>query len=186
MKILAAVTFCLILLSCSQDKKGNEPSIESTEVKTADQPPIEIEFKTLANFELPIPDPTMAEREDIKFISEALPKEVSELNSKKVTIKGFMLPLEYTKEEKIKTFLLTPDQGACCFGKVPTLNGVIFCNAKTAYPDLRDSLLEITGILTTEPSYNKKDEAVYLYIMNIEAIKELKAMPPIQGPGLSF
>ena len=186
MKALTAVTFCLILFSCSQKKKGHESSIESTKIKTAEQTPIEIEFKTLANFDLPIPDPTMADRGDIKFISDALPKEVSELNNKKVTIKGFMLPLEYTKEERIKTFLLTPDQGACCFGKVPSLNGVIFCTSTTAYPDLRDTLLEVTGILTTEPSYNKKDEAVYLYIINIEAIKELKAMPPIQGPGLSF
>ena len=185
MRFFAAILLCLSLFSCSKESIETE-STHSISVQRVNAPAIEVDFKTLASFELPIADPVMADKEDLKFISEALPENVRQLNNKSVKIKGFMLPLEYTKEEKIITFLLMPDQGACCFGKIPPLNGVIFCRSKKAYPDLRDTLLELTGTLTTEPSYNEEDKAVYLYTMKIDSIKELKLMPPLSGPEFSF
>lgn len=185
MKFVAAVLISLMLFACDRDNSATSNPSEKNEQSAAHEPPVSIEFKLLSNFELPIADPVMAGQDDLKFIREALPKQVIDLNNKKVKIKGFMLPLVFTKEEKIITFLLTPNQAACCFGKVPALNEVIFCDSSKAYPDLRDTLLEITGIITTEPTFNEKDMAVYLYKLNIESIKELKAMPP-PGPGLSF
>ena len=183
---LAVPFLFLFLVSCNQEKDKALHSQENENTVNPAAKPVAVEFKTLSNFELPIPDPGLAEKQDIKFILEALPKDVLQLHNKKVTIQGFMMPLVFNKEERIVTFLLTQDQGACCFGKVPDLNDFIFCTSKTAYPDLRDVLLEVNGTLKTKPSFNGKDEAVYLYTMKIESIKELKVMPPFQRPGISF
>lgn len=184
MKIFFTVLTFLLLVSCSEN-------IEPREVKKTASPEqsreyLTVEFKKqLASFDLPLPDKTMADQEDLKFITEALPEEVQKMNKRKIIIKGFMIPLKFTKDEKIESFLLAPDQGACCFGKSPELNEVIYCTSPIAYADLRDILLEVKGTLSTVPAYNETDKTVYLYQMKVESIKELKAMPP-PGPSLSF
>ncbi|MCM8527895.1 MAG: DUF3299 domain-containing protein [Lentisphaeraceae bacterium] len=187
MKMLITAVL-LLCISCAEKpdvqltKDAPEKSVSTQNQEEA----LAVDFKLLSNFELPIADPVMAEQEDIKFIRDALPKKVIDLNKKKVSIKGFMLPLQFNKEENIITFLLCIDKSACCFGKVPALNEVIYCRSTKGFPDMRDSVLEVTGILTTEPSYDKKDEAVYLYIMDVDSIEERSPFSPAAGSGLSF
>lgn len=163
-------------------------SISTSESSSAkiDKTIVSVDFKTLSNFELPIADPTMADQEDLKFISEDLPKEVSKLNNRKVQLKGFMIPIKFNKEEKIVSFSFTADQDACCQGKIPALNEIIYCTSETAYPDLRDTLLEVTGTFKIDPQLNESNGSMTLYTMSIDSIKELKLMPPVKGPDISF
>lgn len=185
MKTLLSVI--LLLVSCSEQKPYVEIQKEVKEsAKVLESSIASVDFKTLSNFELPIPDPAMADQKDLKFISEALPKAVSELNNRKIKIKGFMVPLKFNKEEKIISFSFTADQGACCQGKTPALNEIIYCISEKAYPDLRDTLLEINGTFEASAKINKTDNSISLYSMKIDSIKELKLMPPTKGPDISF
>lgn len=187
MKALSLLLIMFLLHSCSKQdlplqisKKIKKPT-EEIDSKTHS-----IDFKILSNFELPIPDPAMADQKDLKFISEALPEKVSTLNNQRIKIKGFMIPLKFDKDEKIISFSFTADQGACCQGKIPALNEVIYCTSDKPSPDLRDTLLEITGTFKATPQINKADQNIYLYSMKVHSIKELKLMPPTKGPDISF
>ena len=188
MKFTSLLIILFFLVSCDKPNEAvTGKTIEiNTVLKTPDILSEVLDFKQLTNFELPLPDQTMADQADLEFINEALPESVRKLNGKTFIIKGFMIPLQYTKDEKVASFLLAPDQGACCLGKAPALNGIIYCSTSTPYPDLRDILLEVKGKLSTTAEFNKTDNTVYVYKMKVDGIKELKLMPPPKGPGLSF
>ena len=54
---------------------------------------------------------------------EGMPKEVKELDGKKVMMVGFMLPID--EVENIKEFLLVQSLWACCYGQPPDINGIV-------------------------------------------------------------
>ncbi len=55
-----------------------------------------------------------------------IPRKVTRLDKKKVTLEGFMLPLDIDPEtNKVKAYYLLRDQQACCFGVAPKLNEIV-------------------------------------------------------------
>ena len=53
--------------------------------------------------------------------SESIPAAVRALDGTKVSIVGYMTPIDFDKDG-VKSFLLTNYPGGCCFGMVPRLN----------------------------------------------------------------
>ena len=54
-----------------------------------------------------------------------IPPRVKVMNKKKVTIEGFMFPVELDKKGGVKTFFLLKDQQMCCFGVAPQINDYV-------------------------------------------------------------
>lgn len=80
-----------------------------------------------------------------------IPPEAVELNGKKVFVKGYIHPGLPTKKN-IKTFVLVPDMGTCCFGGQPKLTDMIEVelegDLRTDYNMVRRKL---AGTLTVSP-----------------------------------
>ena len=146
----------------------------------------EVNFKLLTDFDLPLEDQKFAEETDLKSLREAMPAAVKRLNKKIIRIKGFMVPLALNEDNKVSSFLFAPDQYSCCFGRIPDLNGFIYCTSEKGLPNLKDINIELTGYFKSEPEYNVFDEAVYLYTMKAHDFKELSLKIPLKGKGPDF
>ena len=56
-----------------------------------------------------------------------VPQDVKDLQGKKVTVQGFMMPVDIDMDRKIiRTFVLVPHLMSCCFGGSPIMNMWIF------------------------------------------------------------
>ena len=148
--------------------------------------PLNVKFKLLTDYDLPLADQTIAEEQDLKELNNAIPPEVKKLNNKKIRIKGFMIPLALNEDNLISVFLFAPDQSSCCFGNIPNLNGFIYCTSKKGLPNLKDILLKVSGTFKSIPEFNVFEEAVYLYTMKVENYEEMSLKIPATSPGFDF
>ena len=146
----------------------------------------EVQFKTLTDFDLPLEDQKMADKQDLKELRESMPDGVKKLHNTKIRIKGFMVPVELNEKNLVSAFLFAPDQTSCCYGRVPDLNGFIYCTSEKGLPNLKDINIELTGHFKSMPEYNVFDEAVYLYQMKAESYKELSLKLPVNAPQFDF
>jgi len=69
------------------------------------------------------PDP--AKPDAPKPMSKQIPERIRNLNGKKVTVQGFMVPLEVRRNE-VKSFLLVRNQMVCCFGAASSFNEWVY------------------------------------------------------------
>jgi hypothetical protein len=87
---------------------------------------INVTFAFLGSYTYQYPDlHTKAEDGSPLPLPDQIPAKIKELNGKKVSIEGFMLPSEIEKG-KIKSFILLKDIMGCCFGMVPMMNEWVF------------------------------------------------------------
>lgn len=56
---------------------------------------------------------------------EGMPKAVQALDGSRVTLTGFMLPIDAVRD--MQEFLLVPSLWSCCYGVPPDLNGIVRC-----------------------------------------------------------
>lgn len=102
--------------SAAAAKAIADPSKDSLDLTFADissyvyQFPDDAEIKRLAE-----------EKDPAKKKTDRIPEKIWELEGKKVTMQGFMLPYEVV-EGKIKSFVLVKNQMACCYGVMPMMN----------------------------------------------------------------
>jgi len=54
-----------------------------------------------------------------------LPRNVRALNGHKISITGYIIPIDYEQHE-VKSFALVKDQMSCCFGVAPKMNHWIY------------------------------------------------------------
>jgi hypothetical protein len=161
MKFLLPILLAFGVTLVAQDKKS---------------PGVKVPFSLLKDFKLPIKDSTFAEKGELQALIKAMPKEVLKFDGKRVKISGFMVPLKLDKKNKVPLFLLAPDQTSCCYGAVPNLNGFIYCKSSKGFEYKNDIPIEVTGVITTRPFYDKKEECVLIYMMVPESIRVLKAL----------
>jgi hypothetical protein len=79
----------------------------------------EIEWRNIADWRYSPPDPRHPSHEKTE-----VPGDIQALGGKKVTITGFMQPLDLTREG-VKNFALVADQMGCCFAGMPRMNAWI-------------------------------------------------------------
>lgn len=88
--------------------------------------------------------PPAAEPKDGKP-KDQIPGYVRELNGKKISVAGFMLPTKF-KDGKVTEFLLMKDQSGCCFGAMPRINEwIIVKMTQGGIPPLMDIPLTLVG-----------------------------------------
>ena len=81
-----------------------------------------VSFEKLASFKFEIPDDQPGTNQVVNSKSEEqIPKEIKALDQRKVSLKGFMLPLK-VEGGLVTEMLITRDQSMCCYGTVPKIN----------------------------------------------------------------
>lgn len=129
----------------------------------------ELNFKNLAGFkyEYPYEQPKGKPWELKEQFNNRVPEHIRKLNGQNISIKGFMLPVE-TKKDRVLSFLLMPDQQACCFGRVPEPNEwlVVDMLPQNGAPILMDQLIEIDGQLEVE---EKWEDGFFVGIYHVDA-----------------
>jgi hypothetical protein len=110
-----------------------------------------LSFAYLSSYEYDVPDPfamkTLKE-EDLKKISDQIPDYIKKLNSKKVALSGFMVPIDVVNEG-VKTFILTYTQMMCCFGQMPWYNEWVYVEMPEGEPAgyHNDVPITVSGLL---------------------------------------
>ncbi len=83
--------------------------------------------------------------EDAAKLNAQIPDYVRELDAKKISVTGFMLPTKF-KDGKVTEFLLMKDQSGCCFGAMPRINEwIIVKMVQGGMPPLMDVPLTLIG-----------------------------------------
>ncbi len=80
-------------------------------------------FDKLASYNFEVPDdaPVTNQTATVEKADDQIPATVKAFNQKKVSIRGFMLPLK-VENGKVTEFLIMKDQSMCCYGATPKIN----------------------------------------------------------------
>ena len=139
-------------------------------------PPIEegsvfkpLAFRDLTNFEYLVDWETDGKDFDFAAYSKRVPSRLREKSGAKVAVEGFMLPTVVDENNKVKEFLLLPDQMSCCFGQAPEANGWVTVSSSDGVDVLMDRIIRVTGTLTVEERWDE-EFFVGLYHMDCKTI----------------
>ena len=164
--IYASLVIGFSSLLGAEDKKAAKPPFAESNPTNAVK---NLTFKNLAGFkyEYPYEEPKGKPWELKEQFDKRVPEHIRKLNGSNILLKGFMLPVE-TKKDRVTTFLLMPDQQACCFGRVPEPNEwvVVDMLPKDGGPILMDQLVEIDGQLEVQ---EKWEDGFFVGIYHVEA-----------------
>jgi hypothetical protein len=83
---------------------------------------LSVGFDELASYNFEVPEETSVTNQTatIDKTDRQIPLTVKAFNQKKVSIKGFMLPLK-VQDGSVTEFLIMKDQSMCCYGNVPKI-----------------------------------------------------------------
>lgn len=111
-------------------------------------------FDRLASYEYKAPDYDAAAKPDTPPPkSDQIPAKIKELDQRKVTVTGFMLPVKM-EAGLVKEFLLVKDAMMCCYGVMPKLNEwVIVKMAGKGVKPLMDVPIAMEGKLRVGEMY---------------------------------
>jgi hypothetical protein len=102
----------------------------------------------LGSFRYEYPDPTYLESEEDPSklkLKDQFPPNIKALHGKKISIMGYIMPIDVDEEWRVKTFTLVRDQMVCCFGNVPEINEWVYVRLKT--PQRADQLIDVPVIV---------------------------------------
>ena len=104
---------------------------------------------------------------------DKIPEPVMKLNGKKISLAGFMLPVDFD-EGKVNSFLLMNSRMACCFGVMPRINEFVFVKMPTGKTTkfMSDVPINVSGVLAIGEA-NLVDS---LYMMVADKIVKLENM----------
>lgn len=101
---------------------GATAAVDESETSNADEPEYKpVAFDKLASF-FYVPPPYYEMEAGTYELDGGLPASIKRLDGAKVEIVGYMLPLDYTREEGVRRFLLMRNQMMCCFGMPLQMN----------------------------------------------------------------
>lgn len=92
--------------------------------KTPDGQWWKVTFAALGSFKYEVPDPDELRKSatPTKPLKDQIPPKIKALDKQKALVLGFMVPIEITREGKVKSFAITQNQQFCCFGVPPAMN----------------------------------------------------------------
>jgi hypothetical protein len=82
---------------------------------------LKLGFETLSSYFYATPSMDNAQNPERKR-DKQIPSPVRNLNGKKVTVTGFMKPLDIDTSGGVKSFMLLKDTSVCCYGRLPRMN----------------------------------------------------------------
>ncbi|MCE7872817.1 DUF3299 domain-containing protein [bacterium CPR1] len=98
-----------------------------------------------------------------------LPESVTRYNGKKVSIDGFMVPVDMDKDG-VSSFVLVKDQMMCCYGATPALNEWVYVSLEKRAPVAMDQPITVYGDLQVGEDV-QDGEVISLYRMSGERIE---------------
>jgi hypothetical protein len=126
-------------------------------------------FRDLTNFEYLVEWEADGKDFDFSAYAKRVPSRLREKSGAKVAVEGFMIPTVVDENNKVKEFLLLPDQMSCCFGKSPEANGWMVVSSSDGVDVLMDRIIRVTGTLTVEERWDE-EFFVGLYHMDCKDI----------------
>ena len=155
---------------------GEEGNSSLPEESVDKLPPLEegsvfkpLAFRDLTNFEYLVDWETDGKDFDFAAYSKRVPSRLREKSGAKVAVEGFMLPTVVDENNKVKEFILLPDQMSCCFGQSPEANGWVVVSSSDGVDVLMDRIIRVTGTLTVEERWDE-EFFVGLYHMDCKTI----------------
>jgi len=140
-----------------QDENSTQPTIINK------LPPLEensgyerLDFRDLVNFTYEVTWEGDGQEFDFSAYSKRVPKRLREKSGLSIAVEGFMIPTIVDENNKVKEFLLLPDQMSCCFGQSPEANGWVVVSAKEGVEVLMDQIIRATGTLTVEERWDEE------------------------------
>lgn len=122
-------------------------SVRAAETAPADGEKVGFELLAAFNYTPPGYEPAGSATPTEGQPKAQIPDYVRELDGKKISITGFMLPTKF-KDGKVTEFLLMKDQSGCCFGAMPRINEwIIVKMTNGGVPPLMDMPLTFLGKL---------------------------------------
>ena len=98
-----------------------------------------------------------------------------------IKLKGFMIPMEFSKNKKLSEFLLVPYVPSCMHVPPPPLNQIIHVKMKKGKETKPNYMpIEVVGKMALSKTKDKKSGAYFL--LTAESVKEAKFEAPKQ-PG---
>ena len=103
---------------------------------------------------------------------KGMPKEVKDLDGKKVLMTGFMLPIDEVRN--IKEFLLVQSLWSCCYGQPPDINGIVrVVMPKNKRTDYMFDPLKVIGTFKVESTV-LDGYCVDIYQLHVESLEVIK------------
>lgn len=119
------------------------------------------------------PPLTWAELGGFKFTpgKTPVPERVLAFKGRQVQLEGFMLPVDFSGR-KVRTFILSRDQNACCFGIMPAFNEWLFVRMKPNKPTdvMMDRPVKVYGVLDVGEEV-KNGQVTSLYRMSADGVQ---------------
>lgn len=141
-----------------------------------------VSFHTLGGFPFkPADDIAMQHGRHIHDWEAHVPDDVKDLKGKKVTVQGFMMPVDMDLEHKIvKSFVLVPHLMSCCFGGSPIMNMWIFVSTdKRTQNDMDfDEPTKIVRVYGTLDVEEKLDDDVGHSLYRLKADRLIQPKHP--------
>ncbi len=130
----------------------------------------QVGFNTLAGFPSEIPN-LVAEPKDQptleKKFQDEVPGTILGLDGKKISVAGFMIPMDVNDKGKVLSFILAQNRMTCCYGAFPKLNQWIYVKmieGKTV-DSAMDIPLTVFGTLGVGTKYDQDNQGWCLYRM---------------------
>lgn len=99
-----------------------------------------------------------------------------EVDGKRVTMKGFIVPLDYHEDGSIKNMFLVPYFGACIHFPPPPPNQIVFAQLASGFTDFNlEQAYEVTGLMSI--GLFEDPAGTSAYMMKIAEIKEYFGEP---------
>jgi hypothetical protein len=197
-RAVCLLVFAMLLQSCDRGKDAAEPSREirgepiaaKTAPSTNEAPAatnaaaiaaaqpdstggyLNVGFEKLSGYQIEISDELLGPQTNKTVITAdvQIPAPIKELNNKKISLRGFMLPLK-VEGGLVTEMLIMKDQSMCCYGTTPRINEWVSVKMKGGVKPLMDEPVTLMGTLkvgeTRENGY-----LVGIYAMDGEKMGE--------------
>ncbi len=118
------------------------------------------------------PDPRGGEEADSREV--AFPGHIQALDGKRVSVRGFMIPIEF-EEDKVRTFILTSNVLSCCFGAMPAMDEwvdvEVVADEGANYVNFR--VIEVEGTLHVGEQIDDYGYVLCIYRLEADKVTEL-------------
>jgi hypothetical protein len=105
-------------------------------------------FEQLSGYQIEISDDLLGPQTNKTVLTAdgQIPEPIKELNNRKISLRGFMLPLK-VEGGLVTEMLIMKDQSMCCYGSTPRINEWVSVKMKNGVKPLMDEPVTLMGTL---------------------------------------
>jgi len=144
-----------------------EPKKETAK-DAANDPPMAITFAKLGGYRY-YPPASRTKPGEKPVAKSAIPEAVRALDGRKVSIEGYMIPIDFQKG-KIMSFILSKAMFGCCYGDSPQINEVIKVVSADGKPMSYLTMPRVTGILEVGEEFDSEGYIDSIYRIKADAV----------------